>query len=275
MAISFNERTLILENYGSPLRVITLDEGSISGEFTKTLSKAFGVPEKKVFTFDNWKHIRDVIVSLLSNESMTSEYLKIQRKTRRVNERFLRNHFIRSREQFIEWSNEIEGIDYFCNSIAMRTMFLSSEGSMKTSYNEIKLTPLDEELDEFIFNCIVSKEKQGITQEDYSYWKKISTFLLEPVSNRFKDDFKELYSYEIPYGLSPKTDKTSLEGILSQAKNASIIPIVQGSMEIGNAISSHEWVLAIEAAATSGATVLILVGSVKAAEVVYKWQRNK
>jgi len=275
MPISFNERTLILENYGSPLRVITLDEGSFSRDTGRVLSKAFNIPEKKIMSFSQWKNIRDIIIRRLSAGEIDSQYTSILIEDGVKPDKKMIKEFIDSRDQFIEWSKEFENIDYFCNKFAMISMFLSSEGSITNTYSDVPVTPFGKGLSNFIFTSLVSENEAQLSSEDYAYWLRISKFMLEPVSNRFKDDFKKLYEYEIPYGLSPKTDKTTLESILSQAKNASIIPIVQGSIEIGNAISANEWLLAIEAAATSGATVLILVGSVKAAEIVYKWQRNK
>ena len=149
---------------------------------------------------------------------------------------------------------------------------MASEGSIFFNPYEEEGRLISPIINRFLFDTLIVTSK--IPQDDYSFWLKTTNLLLQPVSSTFKDEFQSLFEYEIPYGLSPGTKSDSLGTILSHANKVALLPLIQGANEVGSAIASHHWGVALEAATTSGAVVIIMLTAVAISERIYNWKKS-
>ena len=127
-------------------------------------------------------------------------------------------------------------------------------------------------LNQYLFNTLVLPSQ--VPQDEYFFWLKTTNLLLQPVSQPFKDEFRSLVAYEIPYGLSPQIKSEKLETILANANKVAILPLIQGASEVGSAIAAHHWGVALQAATTSGAVVIILLTAITVSERIYQWKKG-
>lgn len=271
MITSFNERTMILEGFSAPLKVASLDY-----EFCDDLDSVldmFLVPESKIMHHKNWLKTKNTISESIERDIFKDWLLEYIKDGDREPTEQLIKQLTYPINSFFNKIRCFEDISEFCFRSAQNSVYLMSEGPLFDIYESEDRLLIPRVLRTFLKD-IKDDEDYIVSRDELSYWIKTTQFLLEPVSNTFKKRFNIALEYDIPFGQSPATKKDTLENVLAQAKNASIIPIVQGASEIGTAISSHNWALAIESALTSGVTVIILVSAVSISEIIYKWHKS-
>lgn len=274
---SFSERSLFLENYSAPLHVLTIDAAIESAEdINKILSQIFLLPKKQIMDYSNWISISRKVIRILADDNFSqwiNKYLLFDIKEIRKREA---EKIDANKQELIRTLSRINEDSSLFGYLALRnTIYLVSEGSLifdayETGEDNITILPIIKQL---AFNRLVSKNE--ISQDMFSYWLKTTNLLLQPVSMDFKDEFNKLLDYSVPFGLSPKTDSETLNNLISHAKYIAIYPLMQGISEVGNAILTHQWGIAIKAAATTGGVVILIMTSIAITDRISRWIRSK
>ncbi len=277
---SFIERVLFLENYSAPLRAVTIDGRETSNEnFQRNLSRIFLLPTRQIMEHRHWVGLGRRISKSISDEGFLS-WLSEERLISgdRESQKLARERIDAHRQELLrKLSNYFDDDAQFAHDAIRNVVFLASDGSLiydpyDIDENKISISPL---IRQFVFNKLVSSDKDNISQDEYSFWLKTTNLLLQPVSQNFKDDFQHLFDYEVRFGLSPATESRTLSNLLSHANKIALFPLIQGVGEVGNAIASHQWGVAIEAAATTGATVIIIISAIAILDKLSRWSRSK
>jgi hypothetical protein len=272
---SFNERVLLLGNYSAPLRILSIDNDSgFNQEFRQNLSQIFLLPERQVSDYSRWKDIGSTIVDKLQSDEifawLTDRKMTDAQGSLLDNER---NQIDSQRQELIKNILRLsENASLYAQLAIRNIVYMASEGSMLFNPYEEEGRLIRPVISRFLFDTLVVNSK--IPQDDFSFWLKTTNLLLQPVSPAFKDEFQALFNYEIPYGLSPGTKSDSLGTILSHANKVALLPLIQGANEVGSAIASHHWGVALEAATTSGAVVIIMLTAVAISERIYNWKKS-
>lgn len=277
---SFIERVLLLENYSAPLRAVTIDGHEPNSEtFQKNLSRIFLLPTRQIMDHRHWAGLGKRITKSIAEQDFISwvseeRLISGDHKSRKLAQEKIDAH----RQELIrKLSNYLNDEAQFAHDAIRNIVFLASDGALiydpyEIDENKISISPL---IRQFVFNKLVSRDKDSIPQDEYSFWLKTTSLLLQPVSQSFKDDFQHLFEYTIPFGLSPETESQTLSNLLSHANKIALFPLIQGTSEVGNAIASHQWGVAVEAAATTGATIIIIMSSIAILDKLSQWSRSK
>lgn len=77
-----------------------------------------------------------------------------------------------------------------------------------------------------------------------------------------------IFQYHIPFGQSPKTTSDTLQNIIKSAKNIVVAPLIAGGLGSATFISTGQYLLAIECAATASASTIILVATTSLADYI-------
>lgn len=274
---SFNERVLLLENYSAPLRVLAIDSDSSFNEgFQQCLSQIFLLQQRLVMEHTQWKDIGRKIVDKLKSEEMDSWLVKEKvLEVRGASQDKQWDQIDAQREDITQKVSHLSERSSDFAYLAIRsTLYMASEGSsiLPDEYGDEHVKVIPSVMSRYLFNVLVVSAK--ISQDTFSFWLKTTRLLFQPVSQSFKNEFRGLAAYEVPYGLSPQIKSETLETILSNAKKVAILPLIQGAGEVGSAIASHHWGVALQAATTSGAVVIILLSAITISERIYQWKKS-
>lgn len=74
--------------------------------------------------------------------------------------------------------------------------------------------------------------------------------------------FDSASQFQIPFGLSPQTDSATFARLLDESRWIALLPLSDGVFQSVEQIHHHQWLVAIETTATTGAVVLMFVGTV-------------
>ena len=275
---SFIERVLQLENYSAPLRTVTIDRTALNENFKNNLANIFLLPNRQIMEHQHWKSIGRTIIMAISDDGFI-RWLSESNNNNKNDQSSLDTRHERieaNRQELIrKLSNYLNDKSLFAHDAVRNIVYLASEGSLiydpyEDNGKTVAITPL---IRQFIFNKVITAGK--IKQDEYSFWLKTTNLLLQPVSQEFKEEFKDLFNYQIPFGLSPETDSKTLENLLSHANKIALFPLIQGSSEVGNAIAAHQWGIAIEAAATTGGSIIIIMSAIAFLDKLSSWSRRK
>ena len=263
----------MLPDYSAPLCVATFEistdisESQLRGEL---LPEVFALSPKKIMTYERWHGFRERFLVALGGEQYKL-WIESEIDSERLDN--TDDFYEYQRLKFITSINKIRSVSDFAHTIVRNTMYLQSEGSLlnEDPYGE---PPMPRVIRRFLYENL-SDDAFGVSQEEYAYWCRISAFLAEPVSQGFKVSFESIREYEIPFGNSPQTGSKTLAGILANAKHAALLPLVTGGTQVGAAIVAHQWVVAIETAATTGGTVLVLAAAASLTEMMLEFHKTK
>ena len=148
--------------------------------------------------------------------------------------------------------------------MALNSVYRASEGEVPVM--GYPLSVLGEELffnvlQSELFQLIDKKRSIEISREEIVAWFRVFNLIITKPTPDFKKYFNEILNYEIPYGLSPETKSMSLESIIKNSKNIAVVPMLTGINSISTALVNGDWVIAVQAAASTGAVVIILLSS--------------
>ncbi len=77
-----------------------------------------------------------------------------------------------------------------------------------------------------------------------------------------------IYQYYIPSGQSPKTTSDTLSNIIKSARNIVVAPLIAGALGLATLISTGQYLLAIECAATASAATIVLIATTSLADYI-------
>jgi hypothetical protein len=116
---------------------------------------------------------------------------------------------------------------------------------------------------------------EGVSRDEVIAWFRVFSLVITKPTPDFKKHFNELLGYDIPYGLSPETKSTSLETLIKNSKTIAVVPMLSGINSISTALANGDWVIAIQAAASTGAVVIIVLSSLALSDKIIEWLNRR
>jgi hypothetical protein len=130
-------------------------------------------------------------------------------------------------------------------------------------------------LNDELMDRLEENRELRIGRDDLRVWRRVNNLIFSPVSPEFKESFSPVMSYEVPYGLSPKIESKTLEHLVKESRKVAIIPVLSGLNTAGTALANEQWIVALQATATTGAVLIIFLGSVALADILIRWMKNR
>lgn len=261
--ISFNCRTFSLPNFTAPLYVHSMDiDTSISNlELPVLLKQVSSVSNHHIVTINKWLSISSLVIEILKNENFWSRLVIIKsfEKSEIVYSWVALRGYVLNKITKIQVDES--QLTYL---MALNSVYRASEGEVPVM--GYPLSVLGEELffnvlQSELFQLIDKKRSIEISREEIVAWFRVFNLIITKPTPDFKKYFNEILNYEIPYGLSPETKSMSLESIIKNSKNIAVVPMLTGINSISTALVNGDWVIAVQAAASTGAVVIILLSS--------------
>ena len=94
-------------------------------------------------------------------------------------------------------------------------------------------------------------------------------------TNKFKKQFAKVLDYEVPFGLSPKSKSETLEALIKNSKTIALVPMFSGINTVSTALTTGEWLVALKAAAATGAVVIVLISTIAISDRIVHWLKTK
>lgn len=114
-----------------------------------------------------------------------------------------------------------------------------------------------------------------LERDDVIAWLRLLFLVQNNPTQRFKKQFSELLIYEIPFGLSPKSRSETLEALIKNSKAIALVPLLTGINTVSSALTTGEWLIAIKAATTTGAVVIVLISTIAITDRIIQWINMK
>lgn len=279
---TFSSRAFTIPNYSAPLfvHVIDAEENLLHHPLDSILQDMFLIPQRRVVTTEKWRIIASIAIDILQDEQFWETVVQEQfgypvlwRQQILDLQAYYRSEAIRQIERMREDQS------FFAYQALTNLIYQASEGnSPDYEYGVATTLPLPR------FSAILTDElierTSGNTNfqfgmDDLRVWRQVNGLVLSSVSQEFKQSFAPLLSYEIPYGLSPQVRSDTLDALLKNSRMVAIIPLASGVQTVSTALATSQWLVALQAAATTGATVVILLGSIAISDVLIRWLRKR
>lgn len=279
---SFSSRVLFIPNYSAPLfvHVLDADERVTSKPLESIVQDILLVPRRRVVTSRGWTRIADMASDILGDEEFWNRVIKEELGASEL----WRNQILDFLEYYrAETARYIarmqEDQSFFAYQALSNLVYQASEGfGPEYDYGVSGTIPLPRFsaiLNDELINRVESNSNIQLGRDDLRVWRQVNGLILNSVSQEFKQNFSPLLSYEIPFGLSPETKSDTLEALIKHSRVIAVVPVASGLHSISTALSTQQWVLALEATATTGAVLIILMGSIGLADVIVRWIKKR
>jgi len=125
--------------------------------------------------------------------------------------------------------------------------------------------------------AVVDLNKRVLQLEDaeVALWVDVAGVISASKSKSVIDIANSLRNFDIPYGMSPTTNKANVTEILSNARNIVYLPLAAGAVEAAHYVTQGDFVMAIQTAGAGGATMLVLVGAATLTERTLSWLKGR
>lgn len=94
-------------------------------------------------------------------------------------------------------------------------------------------------------------EGYGLTTSKFLLGLRIHTARLT-ASPQVRQAVNDMYRYQIPFANSPEMSSDTLMGLLHNARQVALLPLIYGALAVAGHIEAGEYVLAMKASAASG-----------------------
>ncbi len=275
--MSFNCRTFSLPNYTAPLYVHSLDiDASISElDLSSFLKQVSSASNHHIVTIEKWLRISSLIVGILKNDDLWGHLGKTNPyRNTELNSSWgtFRQRIVRN---MIQIQDDRTQLAYL---MALNSVYRASEGdvpimdypSANHSVEWFKGTLQSE-----LLRAIDRNKSVNISRDEIIAWFRVFSLVITKPTPDFKKYFNELLGYEIPYGLSPATKSTTLETLIKNSKTIAVVPMLSGVNSISTALANGDWVIAIQAAAATGAVVIIVLSSLALSDKIIEWLNRR
>jgi len=238
------------------------------------------VPQRHIVTVDRWNLIAELTLSILDDEPFWRRVIREQLGYTEAWQRSIEDLLAYYR---VETARNFKLIREDYSSFAYKALsslvYQASEGvGPGYEYGVLAVMPFPQFfaiLNDELMDRLEANPDLQVGRDDLLVWRRVNSLILSPVSQEFKKSFSPLLSYEVPYGLSPNIKSETLEAIIQEARKIAVIPVLSGLNTASTALATRQWVVALEAAAATGAVLIIFLGSVALADVIVRWMRKR
>jgi len=279
---SFSLRVLSLEDYRTPLYVHVLDSDQRYSDiplsdFSKHIAYASST---QVITEDKWERISGIAESILLKDELWNK-LSLQNPSRimPINSswKIYRNTLIQQIRQTREIPSKLAFV------AIKNSLYQSSEGApLPLDYTVLpsSVTWFNETLSGQVIQFIEknnrkNKDLEDIERDDVVAWLRLLYLIQNNPTKKFKEQFKEALKYDIPFGLSPKSKSETLEKLVKNSKTIALVPMLSGINTVSTALTTGEWLVALKAATTTGAVVIVLISTIAISDRIVNYLKVK
>jgi hypothetical protein len=275
--MSFNCRTFSLPNYTAPLYVHTLDiDASIADlELPDFLKQISSTSNHHVVTINKWLRVSYLVVEILKNDNLWARLAK----TNPYRKAELNSTWSTFRQRTVNKMEQIQNDKtQLAYLMALNSVYRASEGDVPlVDYpsSSLSIEWFMNTLQGELLRKIDTERDIPISIDDVVAWFRVFSLIITKPTPNFKKYFNDLLGYEIPYGLSPETKSTSLETLIKNSKTIAVVPMLSGINSISTALANGNWVIAIQAAASTGAVVIIVLSSLALSDKIIEWLNRR
>jgi len=278
---SFSLRVLTLSDYRTPLYTHVLDSDQRNQEIPLAdLAKDIALASKThVITQEKWEVISNIAESILQKDELWK--MLSHRDPYRVASinsswRVYRKTLIKQ----IRLTRELPS-NLAYEAIA-NSLYQSSEGlplPLDYTVSPSSLTWFNETLSGQVINFIEKNRNnlqlKELERDDVVAWLRLLYLIQNNPTRKFKSQFKEALGYEIPFGLSPKSKSETLEALIKNSKTIALVPMLSGINTVSTALTTGEWLVALEAATATGAVVVVLISSIAISDRIVNYLKTR
>jgi len=278
---TYSSRGFSVPGYSAPLFVNAMDmEEAPERPFESIIQEMLLVPQRRIVTVERWNLIAEMTLKILEDEAFWQRVIKEElgytKAWRKPIEDLLAYYRVETARRF-----ELIRQDhtFFAYQALKNLVYQASEGiGPGYEYGVPVALPfprfsaiLNDELTDWLEHD--SDVRAG--RDDLLVWRRVNSLVMGSTSLEFKASFAPLLEYEIPYGLSPKTKSDTLEAIIKHARTIAVIPVLSGLESTATALATQQWILALQAAATTGGVMIIFLSSVALSDVIVRWLKKR
>jgi len=279
---SISLRVLSLPDYSVPLYAHVLDADDNINEFSlDALTQQIARSSRtQIITTSKWDKLSSMAVDVLEDDRLWQR-LTLQNPNVR---RELHSTWKIYRKKLISqlrFTREVpSNLAYEAIS---NSLYQSSEGiTLPLDYMiaPSSLTWFNEALSAQIIKYIENNRRSNqeckyLERDDVVAWLRLLFLVQNNPTKRFKSQFSDLLIYEVPFGLSPKSRSETLEALIKNSKSIALVPLLTGINTVSSALTTGEWLVALKAATTTGAVVIVLISTIAITDRIIDWMNTR
>lgn len=112
----------------------------------------------------------------------------------------------------------------------------------------------------------LERAQLGLSDEQLAAWAGAAAVVAGKRSREAQEAAQAFQSFDVPFGLSPRTDKAPLSRLISEARVVAFLPLAPGALRATELISQGDYVVAFEVVVASGAVTLLIAATFSVAE---------
>ena len=279
---SVSLRVLSLPDYRVPLYTHVLDsDDNINESNLEILTQQIARSSRsQIITTDKWSKLSSIAVEILADDHLWRK-LYPQNPNVRQELHSTWNIYRKKLISQLKFTRDIpSNLAYEAIS---NSLYQSSEGiTLPLDYMiaPSSLTWFNETLSAQIIKHIEKNKNRNpgcryLERDDVVAWLRLLFLVQNNPTRRFKEQFSDLLIYEVPFGLSPKSRSETLEALIKNSKAIALVPLLTGINTVSSALTTGEWLVALKAATTTGAVVIVLISTIAVTDRIIDWVKSK
>jgi len=279
---SISLRVLSLPDYSVPLYAHVLDADDNINEFSlDALTQQIARSSRtQIITTSKWDKLSSMAVDVLEDDRLWQR-LTLQNPNVR---RELHSTWRIYRQKLISQLRFIREVpSNLAYEAISNSLYQSSEGiTLPLDYMiaPSSLTWFNEALSAQIIKYIENNRRSNqeckyLERDDVVAWLRLLFLVQNNPTKRFKSQFSDLLIYEVPFGLSPKSRSETLEALIKNSKSIALVPLLTGINTVSSALTTGEWLVALKAATTTGAVVIVLISTIAITDRIIDWMNTR
>ncbi len=279
---SVSLRVLSLPDYRVPLYAHVLDsDDNINESNLEILTQQIARSSRtQIITTDKWSKLSSIAVEILADDHLWRKLVP-QNPSIRQELHSTWNIYRKKLISQLKFTRDVpSNLAYEAIS---NSLYQSSEGiTLPLDYMiaPSSLTWFNETLSAQIIKYIEKNKNRNpecryLERDDVVAWLRLLFLVQNNPTRRFKEQFSDLLNYEIPFGLSPKSRSETLEALIKNSKAIALVPLLTGINTVSSALTTGEWLVALKAATTTGAVVIVLISTIAVTDRIIDWVKSK
>ncbi len=279
---SVSLRVLSLPDYRVPLYAHVLDsDNNINESNLELLTQQIARSSRtQIITTDKWDRLSSIAADILGDERLWSKLSPQNPSVRKE----LHSTWDVYRKKLIRQLKFTRSVpSKLAYEAISNSLYQSSEGIMLPldyTISPSSLTWFNETLSAQIIMYIETNRKRKpmckyLERDDVVAWLRLLFLVQNNPTQRFKKQFSNLLTYEVSFGLSPKSRSETLEALIKNSKAIALVPLLTGINTISSALTTGEWLVALKAATTTGAVVIVLISTIAVTDRIIDWVNSK
>ncbi len=275
---SFSLRVLTLPDFRTPLyaHVLDADQRDVELSLSKVVKDISLSSSTQIISEFKWESISWIAKTILEDDKLWQR-LSPRNPSRSIDIKSSWKVYRKKLIKLISLTRELpSNLAYEAIS---NSLYQSSEGlplPLDYTIAPSSLMWFNETLSAQVIHYIEKKkmcEKQisQLERDDVIAWLRVMYLIQNTPTNKFKKQFAEILNYEIPFGLSPKSKSETLEALIKNSKTIALVPMLSGINSVSTALTNGEWLVALKAATSTGAVVVVLISTIAISDRIVNW----